>query len=87
MRRALAGRVAASRIPGVRVWAPVRLGWEEETVEKWEYCWSAVDLGDAEACVATLDGLGDEGWELVTLVPTAQKPIGLLKRRKLALDD
>ncbi len=56
-------------------------------MERWEYCWSAVDLGNAEVCVATLDGLGDEGWELVLLVPAAQKPIGLLKRRKSARDD
>jgi len=53
-------------------------------VEKWEYCWSAVDLGNAEACIATLDALGDEGWELVLLVPGAKKPIALLKRGKSA---
>ena len=43
-------------------------------MERWEYCWSAVDMENAEACIAALDALGDEGWELVLLVPGAKKP-------------
>ncbi len=53
-------------------------------MERWEYCWSAVDMGNAEACIATLDTLGDDGWELVLLVPGDKKPIALLKRGKSA---